>query len=67
VKLAVVRGGMLARGEGLLHELVVAELPDGARAVTPALPPVGGAVLAALDPRAGARFREAFRGWEPRG
>jgi hypothetical protein len=31
------------------------------------LPPVAGAVLAALDGDAAARFRSAFRGWTPNG
>jgi hypothetical protein len=31
------------------------------------LPPVAGAVLAALEPDAAARFRHAFRGWTPNG
>ena len=50
----VLGGGMLAGGEGLLHDLVVRGLPERARPVVPALPPVTGAVLAALD-AAGAR------------
>jgi N-acetylglucosamine kinase-like BadF-type ATPase len=45
----VLGGGMLATGDGLLHELVVAGLPVGARAVVPDAAPVAGAVLAALD------------------
>ena len=61
----VLGGGMLASGDGLLHELVVAELPDGARPVTPELPPVAGAVLEALDPAAADRFRQAFRSRRP--
>jgi N-acetylglucosamine kinase-like BadF-type ATPase len=61
----VLGGGMLAAGDGLLHGLVVRALPDGARPVTPELPPVGGAVLEALDAAAADRFRRAFRGWHP--
>jgi hypothetical protein len=45
----VLGGGMLSRGEGYLHESVVAALPAGANAVVPDAPPVTGAVLAALD------------------
>jgi N-acetylglucosamine kinase-like BadF-type ATPase len=45
----VLGGGMLASGEGHLHELVVAGLPIGATAVVPDAPPVAGAVLVALD------------------
>jgi N-acetylglucosamine kinase-like BadF-type ATPase len=45
----VLGGGMLAGGEGLLHELVVAGLPAGASGVVPDALPVAGAVLAALD------------------
>ncbi len=62
----VLGGGMLAPGEGLLHDLVVARLPEGAQPVVPALPPVAGAVLAALDatgapPSAHARLSASFR------
>jgi hypothetical protein len=60
----VLGGGMLASGEGVLHELVLASLPEGVRAITPDLPPVAGAVLAA---GAAPRFRDAFRDWEPDG
>jgi len=60
----VLGGGMLA-GRGRLFELVAARLP--AEPVVPELPPVAGAVLAALDQDAAARFREAFRDWQPRG
>jgi len=45
----VLGGGMLARGEGFLHERVVASLPSGAVPVVPDTPPVAGAVLVALD------------------
>src|SRR5204862_212627 len=45
----VLGGGMLARGEGLLYDEVVARLPAGARAVAAVDPPVLGAALAALD------------------
>jgi N-acetylglucosamine kinase-like BadF-type ATPase len=45
----VLGGGMLAPGDALLHELVVAALPVGARALVADAPPVAGAVLAALD------------------
>ena len=63
----VLGGGMLASGEGLLHELVVDALPERARPVTPELSPVAGAVLEALAPAAAAHFRDAFRGWQPGG
>jgi N-acetylglucosamine kinase-like BadF-type ATPase len=58
----VLGGGMLAR-RGFLFDLVARALPLAP--VVPELPPVAGAVLAALDDEAGARFREAFRGWTP--
>jgi N-acetylglucosamine kinase-like BadF-type ATPase len=45
----VLGGGMLARGEGFLHERVVASLPSGTVPVVPDTPPVAGSVLAALD------------------
>jgi N-acetylglucosamine kinase-like BadF-type ATPase len=45
----VLGGGMLARGEGFLHERAVAGFPSGATPVVPDAPPVAGAVLAALD------------------
>jgi len=45
----VLGGGMLARGDGLLYERVVAALPAGASPVVPDAQPVAGAVLAALD------------------
>jgi hypothetical protein len=51
----------------VLHKLVVAALPDGARPLTSELPPVAGAVLEALDPATADRFRQAFRGWRPDG
>ena len=62
----VLGGGMLARGEGFLHERVVASLPSGAVPVVPDTPPVAGAVLAALDAvgasdDAKRRVREALR------
>jgi N-acetylglucosamine kinase-like BadF-type ATPase len=59
----VLGGGMLA-ARGLLFDLVARALPRPPTA--PALPPVAGAVLAALDGDATARFREAFDGWTPR-
>jgi hypothetical protein len=40
---------MLQSGDGLLYELVLERLPDGARAVAVADPLVLGAGLAALD------------------
>jgi N-acetylglucosamine kinase-like BadF-type ATPase len=63
----VLGGGMLARGEGFLHERVVAALPSGAVPVVPDAPPVAGAVLAALDAvgasdDAKRRVREELRG-----
>src|SRR5205085_3525551 len=65
----VLGGGMLASGEGLLYELVAAALPEGARPVTPELPPVAGAALAAFDalkrPDAAGSFRAGFRDWRP--
>ncbi|HZS23544.1 MAG TPA: BadF/BadG/BcrA/BcrD ATPase family protein [Gaiellaceae bacterium] len=61
---AVLGGGVLA-GEDVLYELVVARLPDGARPTRPMLPPVAGAVLAALEAGAAGRFRTAFAGWSP--
>jgi N-acetylglucosamine kinase-like BadF-type ATPase len=60
----VLGGGMLESG-GRLVELVTPRLPSPP--IVPELPPVAGAVLAALESGAAARFREAFRGWEPRG
>jgi N-acetylglucosamine kinase-like BadF-type ATPase len=62
----VLGGGMLSH-RGFLYQLVAANLPGGARPVVPDVPPVAGAVLAALEDGAAARFRAAFRGWEPRG
>jgi N-acetylglucosamine kinase-like BadF-type ATPase len=62
----VLGGGTLRHGEGVLHDLVVAELPAGARPVVLRCPPVLGAALAALD-AAGAteaaksRLREELR------
>src|SRR4051794_9106487 len=41
----VLGGGMLARGEGFLHDRVVAGLPSGTVPVVPDTPPVAGAVL----------------------
>ena len=63
----VLGGGMLERGAGLLHELVVAGLPAGARPVVLTERPVVGAALAALDlagadDAARARLREELRG-----
>ena len=60
----VLGGGMLER-RGRLYELVAEQLP--VEPIVPDLPPVAGAVLAALDGGAHGRFRAAFRGWEPRG
>jgi N-acetylglucosamine kinase-like BadF-type ATPase len=60
----VLGGGMLA-DRGALYELVAARLP--VEPIVPDVPPVAGAVLAALDAAAAARFRDAFRGWEPGG
>jgi N-acetylglucosamine kinase-like BadF-type ATPase len=62
----VLGGGMLTRGDGLLHDEVVARLPGGARPVVLRDAPVLGAALAALDaavaaPGAGDRLRAAFR------
>ena len=62
----VLGGGMLTRGEGLLHDQVVARLPEGARPVVLRDPPVLGAALAALDAAAttsdaGNRLRAALR------
>jgi N-acetylglucosamine kinase-like BadF-type ATPase len=62
----VLGGGMLRHGTGLLHELVVARLPAGARPVVLRQPPVLGAVLAALDASgaddaAKTRLREELR------
>ena len=58
----VLGGGMLA-GRGFLFDLVARALPVAP--VAPELPPVAGAVLAAADEAARARFRDAFRGWTP--
>src|SRR5581483_11310491 len=63
----VVLGGGMLRAQGAFHARVVGRLAAGARPVVPELPPVAGAVLAALDSSAANRFRTAFRGWEPRG
>jgi N-acetylglucosamine kinase-like BadF-type ATPase len=60
----VLGGGMLVQRDHLF-DLVAQRLPEGAVPVVPALPPVAGAVLAALDCTSGARFRRAFAGWEP--
>jgi N-acetylglucosamine kinase-like BadF-type ATPase len=60
----VLGGGMLELG-GRLIELVAPRLPSAP--IVPELPPVAGAVLAALDGDAAARFRDAFGGWEPHG
>ena len=59
----VVGGGMLADG-GRLYELVAEQLPEAP--ILPQLPPVAGAVLAALEGEAQERFRHAFSGWTPR-
>jgi N-acetylglucosamine kinase-like BadF-type ATPase len=70
----VLGGGMLRRGEGLLHEQVVARLAERAPQARPVVavePPVLGAALEALDAaeapaEAGRRLRAAFRdGLEP--
>jgi hypothetical protein len=55
---------MLA-SRGLLFDLVADALD--AEPIVPELPPVAGAVLAALDGNAATRFRDAFRGWTPNG
>jgi N-acetylglucosamine kinase-like BadF-type ATPase len=60
----VVLGGGMLGGRGFLFDLVARSLP--LVPVAPDLPPVAGAVLAAADERARARFRDAFRGWTPR-
>jgi N-acetylglucosamine kinase-like BadF-type ATPase len=62
----VLGGGMLRHGAGLLHDLVLARLPAGARPVVLGRPPVLGAALAALDAAgateaAKARLREELR------
>jgi N-acetylglucosamine kinase-like BadF-type ATPase len=59
----VLGGGMLPYG-GRLYSLVAERL--AAEPIVPTLPPVAGAVLAALDGTAHARFREAFTDWTPR-
>lgn len=61
----VVMGGGMLRDGGFLVDEVVARLPQGARAVVVAEPPVVGAALAALDAvaapaEAHARLRAAF-------
>ncbi|MFL5928272.1 MAG: N-acetylglucosamine kinase [Gaiellaceae bacterium] len=63
----VLGGGMLERGEGLLFESVLAQLPLGARGLPAPDPPVLGAGLAALDAvgadgAAKARLRAELRG-----
>jgi N-acetylglucosamine kinase-like BadF-type ATPase len=58
----VVGGGMFA-DRGRLYELVASRLPS--RPIVPELPPVAGAVLAALEGEARERFRTAFAGWRP--
>jgi N-acetylglucosamine kinase-like BadF-type ATPase len=62
----VLGGGMLRRGQGLLHDEVVARLPTAARPIVLRHPPVLGAALAALDAAgasaaAKARLREELR------
>ena len=62
----VLGGGMLTRGEGLLHDEIVRRLPRGAKPVVLRDPPVVGAALAALDlagavPAAADRLRNAFQ------
>ena len=59
----VLGGGMLA-DRGRLYGLVAEQL--AVEPILPALPPVSGAVLAALGPDAQARFRAAFADWMPR-
>jgi N-acetylglucosamine kinase-like BadF-type ATPase len=59
----VLGGGMLA-DRGRLHGLVAEQL--AAEPIVPTLPPVAGAVLAALDRDAQTRFRQAFTDWTPR-
>jgi N-acetylglucosamine kinase-like BadF-type ATPase len=59
----VLGGGMLA-DRGRLYGLVAEQLPS--EPIVSTLPPVAGAVLAALEPRVHARFRDAFTGWTPR-
>ncbi|HWJ31360.1 MAG TPA: BadF/BadG/BcrA/BcrD ATPase family protein [Gaiellaceae bacterium] len=63
----VLGGGMLASGHGLLYDLVLERLPEGARAIAAPDPPVLGAALAALDATgatdaAKARLRGELRG-----
>jgi N-acetylglucosamine kinase-like BadF-type ATPase len=55
----VLGGGMFA---GPLYDLVAPRVPNP---VVPDLPPVAGAVLAALEGDARDRFRIAFDGWRP--
>lgn len=57
----VLGGGMFT---GRFYDLVAAHFPV---ARVPALPPVAGAVLAALGGDARDHFRDAFAGWSPRG
>jgi N-acetylglucosamine kinase-like BadF-type ATPase len=61
----VVLGGGMLEGRGRFFDLVAERLP--VEPIVPDLPPVAGSVLAALDGAAQQRFREAFRGWSPRG
>jgi Ni,Fe-hydrogenase III small subunit len=58
----VLGGGMFA-DSGRLFELVAERVP--VQPIVPELPPVAGAVLAALPADAHERFRSAFRGWRP--
>jgi N-acetylglucosamine kinase-like BadF-type ATPase len=60
----VVLGGGMLTDQGRLYRLVAEQLP--AEPIVPTLPPVAGAVLAALEGDAQARFRAAFAGWTPR-
>lgn len=62
----VLGGGMLA-GHRELFDRVVGRLPPRVTPVLPEVPPVAGAVVAALDVAAAARFRRLFRGWRPSG
>ena len=59
----VLGGGMLA-DRGRLYELVAPRVPSP---VVPTLPPVAGAVLAALPAEAHEQFRSAFAAWSPNG
>ena len=60
----VLGGGMLADG-GPLYDALAGRLPN--EPIVPDVPPVAGAVLAALSGDARDRFRTAFKGWAPSG